>query len=269
MAGAPPSAPVASGDRAGGGSSAEGSVRDLSKLDLRLKPKTDDPPGVVLPPVPKPPPARRTIVEGLDLRPTNDGGYVYADSAFGAKIAADGQVVIWNKLPGVEISPGEVLPGDGVQPWIIKPPMVGFQIDITDVVMRLAGDDPYQHRKLRFLEKTLPLRAQMAEEACQERLTRAIIDLKGDLERLWADASVPVEVRRRQLFQMWDDCADDPRDGNLVGYGDQARATVIAFIKAKLPATSLYAYTPAELVALNRRRRSALRFDPYGDLSGP
>ena len=244
-----------------GGRRSIGGVRDLSKVDLALRPRADKVPTLL-----DAPPQLKSDgkKDDVKLMPIEGGGYRYEDSTFVARIAADGQVEIRDKWPEVGINPGSVEFLEGPQPLIIRPPSFVIKIDFTDVIMRAVGDDPYLHRKLTFLEKTLDFRVKLAAEACSERLTQAIYDLKTDLELIWADTAVSATVRRQQLFQVWDDCADGPDDAKLAGYGDQARATVIAFIKTELPAASPLAFTRGELVALNRRRRSSSSFDPYG-----
>lgn len=236
-----------------------GSVRDLSRIDLSVRPS--GPPLPALFPPSSVDKKELDPVERFALKPQAGGGYRYDDSTFSARIAPDGQVTIKDKVPGLAVA--ETGP-EGDRPMIFKPPVVGVDVDVTDMIMRAAGDDPYFHRKLTFLEQTRDLRIEMATAACERRLKRAIYDLKADLERVWSDVSVPVHVRRQQLFQLWDDCAEGDDDETVVDYAEQARATIIAFIREELPATSTLAFTEQELLSLNRRRRSSIVFDPYG-----
>ncbi|MEM7677274.1 MAG: hypothetical protein AAF449_14835, partial [Myxococcota bacterium] len=240
-------------------SGAIGLVRDPTKLDLnvQLQAKPED---VLLPP---PPPPDPSPIVRLKLKRTAGGGFLYKTPTFSAQIEPDGHVVIQDRLVQGVISPGEVVQGHGVQPLIIKPPMAGVKFDVTDVVMTAVGDDPYLHRKLTFLEETSELRAELAARACEERLSKALYTLRSDLEQIWDDSTVPAARRRLQLFQLWDDCAEATDDETVVGYAEQARATIIAFIQERLPETSAFAYSSAELIALNRRRHSSVAFDPY------
>ena len=266
-ASAPPVASTSSPDVASEAPShrggASGSVRDLATIDLELRPLP--PPGSdPLLPAPK-----AKTPQKLPLQPMAGGGYRYDDPTFSARIEADGTLVLRDKGPQIDVSPGSIRPGLGVEPMIIEPPSISVSIDVTDVVMRLAGDDPYYHRKLTFVRETLELRVELAKAACQERLTEALYTLKSDLQQIWDDRTIPLSVRRRHIFQIWDDCADDTDDQKIAGYADQARATVMAFIQDQLPANSAYAYPEPELVALNRRRKSKALFDPYGSLPWP
>ena len=49
-----------------------------------------------------------------------------------------------------------------------------------------------------------------------------------------------------------------------MGYAEQASGDGVAFIREQLPQSSVFAYTPQELLAFNRERRSPFLFDPYG-----
>ncbi|MEL7372436.1 MAG: hypothetical protein AAFN74_26165, partial [Myxococcota bacterium] len=250
----------ASGARASKGSnSGIGLVRDPSKLDLSVRPQVT-PEDALLPPPPPPDPGP---IARLKLKRTAGGGFLYTAPTFSAQIAPDGQVVIRDRLVKGVLSPGGIERGPGVQPLIIKPPMVGVKLDVTDLVMSAVGDDPYLHRKLTFLEETSDLRAELAAQACQQRLKKALYTLRSDLERIWDDAATPAKRRRYQLFRLWDDCAEATDDETVVGYAEQARATIIAFIRERLPQSSIFAYSTAELIALNRRRHSSVAFEPY------
>jgi hypothetical protein len=48
-----------------------------------------------------------------------------------------------------------------------------------------------------------------------------------------------------------------------VRVADQIRATSLAFVAERLPESSPLAYSAAELAALNGRRTSKARFEPY------
>jgi hypothetical protein len=63
------------------------------------------------------------------------------------------------------------------------------------------------------------------------------------------------------VFELWDDCSEEP--GSLGEAGTRARAQVIGWIRARMPADSAAAYSAAELDELNARRRSRERFAPY------
>jgi hypothetical protein len=93
--------------------------------------------------------------------------------------------------------------------------------------------------------------------ADDERLgTEAVYHMSTRLEAVWHDGR-SAEARRADLFRMWDEC-------NASRYGVEARATILGFIRRRLPRGSPDAYPPNELGRLNDRRTSAEQFDPYG-----
>jgi hypothetical protein len=63
--------------------------------------------------------------------------------------------------------------------------------------------------------------------------------------------------RRQLLFELWDEC-DNTNSGR------EARASILAFIRRRLPLGGADAYSPDELERLNGRRTTAEPFDPYG-----
>ena len=71
--------------------------------------------------------------------------------------------------------------------------------------------------------------------------------MQRTLEQLWASTPDPA-ARRTALYELWSDCADDEA-------GARARAMVVGWIRAKLPAGSQDAYSPDEL--------GRLGFHPY------
>ncbi|HET6584347.1 MAG TPA: hypothetical protein VFG69_12885, partial [Nannocystaceae bacterium] len=92
------------------------------------------------------------------------------------------------------------------------------------------------------------------------------------------DAKRPWAERRRIVFQQWDDCAEPlPKIPVLTdAAADEiaklraeaaadARATIEAFVRRHARPGTSRAYAPGELEALNARRRTAVRFDPYAE----
>ncbi len=64
------------------------------------------------------------------------------------------------------------------------------------------------------------------------------------------------------LFDLWDECAETgPAD--RVRVGKQIRATIMAFIRRKIPVGGAHQYTRDELEVLNARRVSKAVFAPY------
>lgn len=235
--------------------------------------------------LPGPPPEQPDVRDGW--MPTGGGTYAVGSPGFTARIARDGQVTIDDK-PSFQIAPG--LPGI-VNETITDPStgeeesqiMVKMDIavfDVTDWVMRMAGMDPYASAKLRLLDQTREVRAEMRARARIEDLRDAIALLPRLLQQVWHDPGLSAAERRELLFRIWDECieigpgkpagSDAAGDGDANGQLDElarasrtARATVLGFIRRTLPPGSPDAYTEAEIDALNARRKSAERFVPY------
>jgi hypothetical protein len=141
-------------------------------------------------------------------------------------------------------------------------PILGGSTEITDYVMRKLGQDPYQSDKLLWMDQTRDERAQIGRVHREKQLKRADEIMRRHLDRLWARTDMGMEEKREALFELWDDGAEDG-DTMVVEAADRARALVIGFVRAKLPAGSAGAFTAAELDRLNRRRTSRARFAPY------
>lgn len=141
-------------------------------------------------------------------------------------------------------------------------PIIGGKTEITDWVMRKAGEDPYLSDKLRWMDATRDERAHIGGVHRARQLEQSDRIIRKHLERLWARTDLDLAAKRAALFELWDDGAEDG-DKALVEAGARTRAQVIGFIRARLPAGTAGAYTAAELESLNRRRTSRARFDPY------
>jgi hypothetical protein len=179
-----------------------------------------------------------------------EGGYVYRDSNFSARIAPDGQVELHDK--------GDVtLLGEGAQG---NQAMFGF--DLGDLAMKAAGDDPYRADKAKFMAQTRAFRQQLCDQNRKEELQRALWDLKRDLAAIWREEHGRVAEVKRRVFDLWDTCAEDG-DADQLKLSAMARATIVAFIRERLPAGGPDAFGPEELIALNARRRSKRPFAPY------
>lgn len=204
------------------------------------------PPSIaLLPPAPPSAPA-------IQLAPKAGGGFVYRDRGFSAEIDHDGTVRFRDHAP---VALGGESTG-GV-------PVATF--DLTEAIMMIAGDDPYRTEKEHFLAATQTLRQDLCSAAHEERLKSALYDLDRRLSAIWNDRSTAEAARRALLFQLWDECLEpEPNTTDLTERTAlQARATILGYIQKNLPAGSPVAYPPAELLALNERRRSRAPFDPY------
>jgi hypothetical protein len=135
--------------------------------------------------------------------------------------------------------------------------------DLTEWAMRSHGDDPYAHDKLVWLDKTRDDRIAIGERHQREVLAHTPQYVQQNLTWAWQRVR-DVATRKRDLFDLWDDCAESGDDA-MVAAGSTARSYVIGFIRAKLPADSPDAYTAAELADLNAHRRSIQSFAPYAD----
>jgi hypothetical protein len=69
-------------------------------------------------------------------------------------------------------------------------------LDLTDALMRLAGEDPYRREKAHFLAATSELRGALAARAAAENVRRAATALPARLEAIACDASRSPRERR-------------------------------------------------------------------------
>lgn len=185
-------------------------------------------------------------------RATGDGGYVWEHPGFRAKVSADGRVT----FEDVNIRGAFFL----VPPFVF----IAGTLDITDVMMRWLGEDPYRYAKAEFLARTFEQRMHMRRRHDQVTMQRALNGLPAYLAAVWKQPW-SAELRRRVLFVLWDECAEQGnalmRDG-----GARARAIISRFVAYHLPPGSPGAYTAGELRELNARRTSTAAFAPYADL---
>jgi len=140
-------------------------------------------------------------------------------------------------------------------------PVLAGGFDTTDWLMRRHGQDPYASKKLAFLDATRDERVQIGNRHRAEQLSHATQLMQHNLDALWA-ATQDLAARKRALFELWDECAETG-DPDLVAGGQAARRLVIGAIRARLPAGSAVAFTPAELAAFAREKQSRAAFQPY------
>jgi len=186
------------------------------------------------------------------LRDRGTGGYTYKHPGFEAKVGADGRV----KFNDINIRANVYL----VPPFIF----VAGILDVSDVIMRLLGVDPYQYAKLQFMKRTFNERLAMRRRWESANMQRGLIRLPSYLAAVWRQPW-PASLRRAVLFELWDECAESGnklmRDG-----GAQARSLIERFVARYLPPGSRDGYTVAELRWLNTRRTSRAAFAPYGGM---
>ncbi|MFO0725146.1 MAG: hypothetical protein U1E65_15300 [Myxococcota bacterium] len=179
------------------------------------------------------------------LRPNGDGTYAYQERGFTAVIERDGTVVFDNRLP-ISAFAGSLV-----------------TFDVTEAIIALHGDDPYYVEKLQFLKTSWPLRSKMCSAARKESLDLAVQNLRRTLKRVWSDEARPIAVRRRVIFDLWDQCAENESDPEVARAATMARATVLGFIHEVAPSSSPERYPEEELAELNRQRISRAEFRPY------
>jgi hypothetical protein len=140
-------------------------------------------------------------------------------------------------------------------------PILSGGIEFTDWLMRRKGIDPYASRKLKVLDATRDERVQIGNRHRAEQLAMTPQIVQRNLRRLWA-ATPDTAARKQALFELWDECVE-AGDPSIVAAAAAARRLVIAFIRARFPAGGPDAFTPAELDALARTKRSKAAFQPY------
>jgi hypothetical protein len=212
-----------------------------------------------------------------ELRPDGPGGYSTDEGPFVARTDRQGRVEIEDRssfrfdVPTPRRIAQDM--GRAVERWARDPRRyaeengnesrlrLGGQIELTDSIMRMGGQDPYAARKMEFLDRTRDERMRIAA-AEQTRLLREALHRTGaDLERVWRGPGSATE-RRRLLFLLWDECLERGSD-EQVRIARAVRGRIVGFVRRHLPAGSRMAYSAAELARLNAGRTSRQRFDPY------
>lgn len=128
--------------------------------------------------------------------------------------------------------------------------------DLTDEIMRGLGQDPYAAEKARFLSSTFEFRMRLAASARNENLRSALERLPERLDELWGDDRYSARERRRLLYELWSEMDDSAE-------GQQGAATVMGFIRRRLPCGSPSGYSAEELSAF-ARQSARRRFVPEG-----
>jgi hypothetical protein len=139
-------------------------------------------------------------------------------------------------------------------------PVLGGGMDITSWLYRKYVGDPYSSRKLKMLDETRAERAQAGAVHRADQLARSAELMTRNLEALWRATGDPA-LRRRALFELWDECTEGKSSAGQAG--ERARAMVIGWIRAKLPAGSAGAFTADEITRLDAHRTSKQHFTPY------
>lgn len=190
-----------------------------------------------------------TTLADLRLRPDGQGGYRGTRPGFHFHIARDGSIAFSDR--GGLQSPG--LPALGA---------LGV-FDLTDMIIRLQGGDPYSYDKSLVVALTRPMREGMTDEDRRARLASAVAALPRELQSLWSRKEIAAPARRQLLFRLWDELVEGGTDPEGLA-AEQARRAILRFIRVHLPEGSADGYSRSELERLDAQRRSATPFDPYG-----
>lgn len=174
-----------------------------------------------------------------ELHRQADGSYAYSGHRFTARIRPDGSVE-FDDTPNVQTN-GFSASGS----W-----------DLNDALMGANGQDTNFYERQWFMRHTEELRARLEAEHRREQMGSALRRLPGRLARIWGTTSRSYAARRRRIFSIWDEMAEDST-------GERARRIVIGFIRETLPEGSENAYTEREIARLNASRESTEEFTPY------
>ncbi len=147
----------------------------------------------------------------------------------------------------------------------VNGPRMGATFDIGDILTGLFTDnpgfDPYVSDKLEVMHETFAKRVEIREKHNEQTMDRALAALPQYLTAVWNEPSWDVRTKRRILFALWDECAEDG-DALLVDGGRAARQSIITFVGQRLPEGSPHGYTEAELSSFNQMRSSRVAFAP-------
>jgi hypothetical protein len=193
----------------------------------------------------RPPRSSMAAPTQFQLRALSDGGYLYAGTAFDARIAPDGSVTF--SASGSPLArdadvraPGRDPPtAPGREPTTSPEPVrVGggpsVHFDATNEYLRRLHKDPARDAKAAFLTATFELRMKMALEARHELRQAAQGELPARLAELWSDPRLTVAERQQLLLAMWTSLGGE-QDG-------AARAIVRDFARHHLPRAKAAAF---------------------------
>jgi hypothetical protein len=163
---------------------------------------------------------------------------------------------------GAVLTPKDQKPDSGGTVTIISG---GFDVTawLSQQVLGKAKGDVYAARKRAALDATRDERVEMRRRFRKDQLDHAEAIVRDSLGRLWA-SGLSIADKKQGIFELWDDCAETG-EAPIVAAAVRARRDIIGFIRARLPAGSIDAFTAAELAAMNAHRTSTAPFAPYDD----
>lgn len=176
------------------------------------------------------------------LAPEKGGGFKYDGKRFSAHIAPDGSLKF-----------------DDAGPIGFAKGSSGFSFDLTDLAMRGRKQDPYGAEKRRFMEQTDKLRDDLRRKHVLGSKETHSAAVPHDLEEIW-ESQKPAAVRRRELFEYWEQASDD---ADPIAQ-QRGRRQTEAYIQKHLPPGSADAYTDEELRRFAAQRVGQPAFQPYG-----
>jgi hypothetical protein len=101
--------------------------------------------------------------------------------------------------------------------------------DLTEILMRMNGKDPYRIQKARFLAHTSDLRVRLAARAHGDDVRKATASLRAELESIAANENLSRAERRAVIQGLAAELDADTEEGR------QARAQIEAFLRARFP----------------------------------
>jgi hypothetical protein len=117
---------------------------------------------------------------------------------------------------------------------------VSGTFDLTDELMRAAGQTTYRYEKAKFLSATFEFRVKLAAEQHRKLLREAIAGLPERLDALWGDAAYTPREKRRILCMLWAELEVVDPDHRL------AADAIVGWVRRRLPAGTPLAYSAAE-----------------------
>jgi hypothetical protein len=148
--------------------------------------------------------------EPPSLQHHQDGTYRYRGQAFKAIVEKDGSVVF----------------DDGYRQGTT------LSFDMTDVIMRRRGEDPYRVEKNWFLEGTAEFREELFERWRAKQTLLALRKLRRRLLHISENATLSDQQKSASVIAMFQDTSDDEA-------GAAARGAIAEFVDDKMPTIDL------------------------------